>query len=284
MFSVAGNPLIRFVTTEVCVSTTAGDYTCAAEAETAGPVVCNSGTLTFIATPVTGLTAVTNSGDAVIGTTADTDPQLRTRRETELRATGSGTYDSLKADLFAIQVGETKPVLDVQIFANELDTIDALGVPPHSFEALIYDGTGLDVPNDTLAQTIWDSKPAGIRPVGSSSGTAVDSIDTQRIIRFSRPTVLRMVMAITLSTDSDYVGNAAAKAAVVAKFLATVRQGGVSRMMQLAGACTDLKGVLDVTNIQIGVFGSTVGAHLENYTFGTRQIGKLETADISITT
>ena len=97
--SVDGNPDARFVNVEDIAFGGAGSTDYDFEAETAGVVVANSGTLTVIETPVSGISSTTNAADATTGTDVETDVALRLRRETELDAIGSGTLDTMRARL-----------------------------------------------------------------------------------------------------------------------------------------------------------------------------------------
>lgn len=197
-FGIAGDTSgVVFETTETVTSTTAGDYLVSAEASETGPRPANAGTVTVRVTASPGLNSVTNPFDGILGTDGDSDAELRNRRIRELRATGAGTLDSIRADLLSLEVDGENPLLEVTMFENTSDSTNILGLPPHSFEALIFDGIGGSTDNDLIAQTIWNSKPAGIATYGTSSGTAVDSIGQSHTVRFSRPTILDITIDLT---------------------------------------------------------------------------------------
>lgn len=186
--SVTGNPTARFVTLAEVTSTTAGVYEVLAESEDTGPVAGLAGTITEIATPVSGWTAVTNALDAVPGTDLETDTSYRARREDELAAVGTGTADAMRAELLAVD-----GIVAAYVFENATDLPYVLGpvtLSPHSLAALVYDGTddGSAVTADTIAQAIWDAKPVGIETAGTETGTAVDASGVSHTIRFTRPT------------------------------------------------------------------------------------------------
>lgn len=292
VFSVAGSPSNRFVTTESVTSVLAGAYLIACENEQTGPIACNAGTLTVIATPVVGLNSVTNPFDAILGTNADTDPQLRIRRENELRATGAGTVDSLRSDLLAYTADDgSKPILQCTIFENSTDVADANGLPPHSLEALVFDGVGLDVANNQIAQLIWDSKPGGIQMVGISSGTATDTLSSPQIVKFTRPTIIVNKFTISIWIKaSRYVGDTAFKSALVTEYNKIAKQGGVIRVLDLIAALiettngTGQLGVVDFVNFQIGLDGGAFNANLVNYQLGVREMGTTDTSKITLFT
>lgn len=284
--SISGNPLIRFKLTEEVKSTIAGDYLGAAECEKTGPIACNSGTLTVIATPVVGWSAVNNPFDAILGRNQDNDPQLRLRREQELRATGSTNEESLRADLLAFESEDgTKPVLDCRVFNNDDDFPSTEGLPPHSMEALVFDGLGLDVPNDTLAQIIWDGKPGGIQMIGNTSGVATDSTGAKHTVRFSRPTVKDIAFSLHLQVDPDtYAGDPAIKDLMVGVFKKKIAQGTVIKCNDYVGPLMAETGVTDVLGIQITFNGSGFPAIGLNLHLGLRQMGNTQSSFITVVT
>jgi uncharacterized phage protein gp47/JayE len=186
------------------------------EAENVGVLAANAGTLTTIVTPVTNWAGAYNALDATPGTNVETDAVFRVRREAELAGAGSSPVDALEADLIAL-----KPlgVQQASVTENVLDTTDANGVPPHSIEALIYDGPSPLVSNNVIAQQIWDSKGGGIRTYGNTSGTATDRKGVSRTVAFSRPTSKNVYFTITIKVDPALFpsgGDTLVKAAVVA--------------------------------------------------------------------
>jgi hypothetical protein len=286
-FHVLGDPNTSFHTTEDITSTIAGDYLVSAECDVTGPVPCNATTLTEISTPVVGLNAVINDFDAIPGTNADNDAELRIRREQELRATGSGTIDSIRADLLGIALeDESKPIQEAIILENVNDTTDGNGLPGHSIECLVYDGVGQDCPDDTIAQTIWNSKPAGIQLYGGLTGNAVDSLGNSRIVPFSRPTSKEVVLLATLTlanpnqVPSQYL--AVVRAAVIAEFAKRVRVGSVIRCNHYEAAILAIPGIDDaIVQLAFNPPG-TLNPAGTNLTLGVREIGYIQTSGISV--
>lgn len=276
----------KFVVSTAVTSVGSGAYLIEAECTEFGPVVCNAGTLTVIATVISGMNSVTNPYDAILGTNEDTDAQLRLRREQELRATGSSNEAAIKARLlgYTNAVG-AKPILEARIAVNESDI--AVGIiPPHSLECLVYDGISPAVANDVIAQIIWEAKAAGIQAVGFAHGLATDTEGNTHLIQFSRPTVTNFDIVMTIKVRAfSYAGDAAVKAAVAARFLSQVTQGSEIRFVDSIAAVVDgaVPGVLDVTNIQIGVHGGGLNAPFTNYVLGAREIGNTQASFVALT-
>lgn len=171
------------------------------EAVDPGPVGALSGTLTVIATPVSGWTAVSNFLDAAPGALQETDPLLRARREAELAGQGGSTADAIRAAVLAVNEGSTdpnhQPPTSVTIFYNDTDLTDADGLPPHSVEVLVQGGTDQDV-----IQAVWDAIGAGTATFGNQAvGTAVDSEGNAQPVNWSRPVAVPIYVTATARYD-----------------------------------------------------------------------------------
>lgn len=284
-FSVDGDSTVQFVTTEDVTSVLAGNYLVAARCTVTGPVHCNAGTLTVIATPIVGLNSVTNPFDAEIGKNADTDPELRVRREEELRATGAGTVDSLRADLLALKLPDgTQPIQDCTVFFNDDDFTDGNGLPGHSIEPMVYDGAVPAAPDDTIAQVVWNGKPGGTKVVGSSSGNAVDSLGVTRVVAFTRPTLKPVKIKLSIQYDPKlYAGNDAVKTALLTKFLDKVHPGSVIRCNDYVASNATVAGYVDTTNMQIAFVGDPYPVSGTNLSLGIREMGTLAIGNIELT-
>ena len=298
IFSQLNNSQVQFVTTEDVASTTAGDYYVAARCIVTGPVACNAGTLTVIQTPVDGLTAVTNEYDAILGNDVDTDQQLRARRENELHAAGSGTVDSIAARIAQITLPDgSKPIQQVSVIENVSDFVDAFGRPPHSIEALIYDGDGGDCPNDTMAQVLWDSHGDGIRVYGYTDfGTAVDENGDEQRMYFNRATLRPIKIQIDIETGANYAGDDAVKSAIEDIFNATRgllgKTGRKVKCLDFAAIIdrgtlngdlgSGVKGVVNISTIKIQFVGFSFPASFVDLAIGPRDMPTLDTSNITI--
>lgn len=279
--NVLNQESIRFVLQEDVTSTTAGVYPGAFASEQLGPIVANAGTLTVITTPVSGFTAVTNPTDAVLGNLADSDTVLRTRREQELTAAGASTLDSLRADLL-----ELPGMQQVFVFENTSLYVDSNGLPGKSFECIVFDGTTPQVADADIAQTIWNGKPSGMQSYGTSAATATDSQGTQRIVNFTRASVVNVYLAYTVTTTSDYPadGNTQVKAAAAARAASVLSLG--TSVVALAFRSVPLEeaggvaGVIDVPNLALGFSASPTAT--ANLTIGARQIASVDTSRITV--
>jgi|SRR5882672_1541454 len=278
--NVVGQPNTKFVNRDTVTSTTAGNYSAVFQASVTGPVVANAGTLTVITTPVSGWNSVTNALDASLGTNIETDTAYRVRQRNELSATGSATVDGIRADVLRVP-----GVIECFVFENTTDAVDINGLPPHSFEVVIFDGTVPTASDAAILQTIWNDKPSGIATYGSTSGTAVDSHGTTRTVYFSRATVLTVYMNFqNVVTDPAFFpgdGIAQIKAAAVLRGSQILTLGADVIALQFKGAALSVPGVVDVPTLLLGFSPSPSGT--ANLVVGIRQVARLDTTNIAVT-
>jgi hypothetical protein len=256
--SVEGKPDARFTPVANFTAPDAGNntYTLACESETAGPIAAASGTITTISTPVVGWTAVENEEDATVGRVQDSDATLRLRRQQGLTRAGGSTLDAVRADILAISEAEDDVnIQTVRILENETDAfVDDL--PPHSFEAIVYDGTdGSDTElNNMIAQAIWDNRPIGIRAIGSTSGIAIDAFDEQHTVPFTRPSPVEIWIEYTIVGGPDFIGASDAALAIAVKCQELFPPGSsvIASHVRSIPFVLGL-GVSDVTDFAIGI-------------------------------
>lgn len=282
--SVQGNSAARFRTIEAVTNTGASpaQFNVRMESETLGPVRANAGTLTVIATPSTGWTAVTNVSDAVLGLAEETDEEFRIRREKELRSIGGTTVDAIRADLLT-----SIPLLrSVGVFENATDFTNGDGLPPHSFEAVVWDGspTGTVVTADEIARRVWSSKPAGIATYGLATASFVDRLGITRTVLFSRPTIRNVYLGFEISVNASLWdptrGPALIREAAVDLGDTTLGVGDDVIVARFVCAAIDIPGVTDVL-VRAGFSASPVGT--SNLAIGVRELADIDTSRITVT-
>lgn len=268
---VDGDPTNRWVTKTAAVnasgSTAQVDVT--GEAENAGAVTANEGTISAIATPTSGWLGVTNTADATPGKPDESDPVYRQRREDELGAGGTSPVDAIRA-----AVGKVAGVTLVTVNENPTDYY-AGPLPPHSIEAIVQDGTDADV-----AAALWASVAGAIQTYGTSSAVVVDAGGFNRTVRWTRPTGVLAWATVTVVYDAArYAGDAAVKAAVVA-VAASQRAGQPLRRSDLIAAVRAVAGVIDCTAVLLGRSSGTQAE--ENLGASLREVLKLATGRVTV--
>lgn len=285
--AVDGAPDVQFKTL-TDVENTGGspaDFPVEMQSLTAGPVRANAGTLTEIVTPVVGWTAITNAADAELGRADETDPELRLRRESELRRQGSSHLDAIATD-----VADVDGVVSVSARENT-DDVAVDGLPPHSFQIVVWDGETPAADNDMIAQAIWTSKPAGIQSYGNTTGDAVDRSGATQAVNFSRAEQVEIYLEIDIVVDAETFpggGDDLVKASVVADAGVRWTVGADVIPSALYGAVfTDsvtrlpIPGILGVSAIRQNITAAT--GSTSNRVINFDQIALADTARVDIT-
>lgn len=166
-----------------------------ARAQNNGPVGATAGTVTFAITVISGVTGVVNPEDGLVGRLQETDAELRARHLLALSSAGRATPEAIRARL----LDDVEGVTFARVVENESNTTDSAGRPPHSFETYVIGGD-----DDEIAQSIWESKPAGIRAYGSTVVQVSDSLGTAHAVGFSRPTTLYGHLRVTITPGEGY--------------------------------------------------------------------------------
>lgn len=272
---VDGQPLNRWVTLDDAVNGTGSTTTRTvdAEAETAGAYVANAGTITAIATPVTGWLGVTNAADAATGSPAESDPMLRSRRERELFAGGTSPVDAIRAALSRVS-----GVSVAEVAENPTSVYDGAR-PPHSIEAIVQGGT-----DAAVAAALWGAKAGGIELYSSAeSPTVVEITDAggfTRFVTFTRPAAVLCYCEVTLVIDAPlYAGDTTLKD-VIANVTTGQRARQTLRMSDVIAAARAVAGVRDVTRVRLGRSSGSLAA--TNLIASPRDVLKLAAGRVTI--
>ncbi len=288
--SITGRPDLRF-TNQVAVSNSTGgtiDFLTTFVAEATGPTVVNDQTLIVIAEPLTGWNSVTNRQDpnpddskTAIGAIVQGDTDLRVSQAEELRAQGGASEPAIDAALEAVT-----GVISVKVFFNDTDFIDSNGLPPHSIEALIFDGeTPVPDIDPILAQTLFDVKAAGIQTVGNQGPfNALTSEGENFPVFFSRPVQRNIWIEVDIIVNPQIAPadvEAQVEAAVVAEGTARAEPGRDVIALDLACAAKEVAGVIDVPELRLGFAASPTGT--ANLAIQPRELAVFSTARTTAT-
>ncbi len=295
MVAVTGsNPLIRFVITAddrfvdgVFTAPSDAVYEVEARAENTGPVVANATTVTTIATGTTGWNSVNNPFDAIVGADVEDDASARSRAERELRSAGSCTFGAIKANLLAYTDEEgNHPITAVEVVNNVKDTYDSIGVPPHSFEVILFDGVGAVVTDEDIAQIIFDNQPAGIQSAGLTDYNL--EIDGKFFsVSFTRAAQLAVTITITLKKKASlYAGDLPVKEAMAARALLDIGpsiggESGIVAFSDMSAAALSVAGVTRVTSVAMNLPSGSPAVHTD-LTPPARSIGIVDTSTITV--
>ena len=148
--------------------------------------------------------------------------------------------------------------------------MDALGLPPHSFEVVAYGGL-----DEEVAKAIFRRKAGGIQTYGGKTIPVVALNGQSYDIHFSRPaTVPIYIKVYDLETDTNFPwdGESRIKAALIS-FIGGDVQGGLPigtdvLYMALPGTILSVPGVVDFS-LSIGT--SAAALAVKNIVIGTRE-------------
>lgn len=214
-----------------------------------GPVLAPAGTLETIAPGdnVTGWTAVTNDTAAVPGSFEETDPALRLRRTSELNAQASANLDAVVTAVEAVEGVDA-----IRGYENKTDSTDSDGLPPHSYEIVVW---GPADP-DEVARAIFRTGPAGISSVHGTagtlaSGTATDRYGDPHVIVYTEAEEVTVYVRVDVDVDPDLYpadGDAQIQANITTAIQGQVTSIGSDILYRkLYSAVYAVPGVQDVT-------------------------------------
>jgi len=213
-----------------------------------GPISCPATMLTLRDTAVVGWLAVTNMADGVLGADVETNADYRIRQESEIAAPGSAT-----APAILTAVGLLAGVTAVFILINDTDSINGDGVPPHAMEVVVEGGVSAEI-----AQTIFNEKAPGDGTSGGVLETVAAPDGLLHAIRFTRPALVAIHVAISIQHTSEYPGDAVLKAAIVAWANRVFAPGVDVVPSRIASEAFNTAGVWNVPSCTAGTSGPGV--------------------------
>lgn len=211
-----------------------------------------------------------NSNDAVSGRDIETDPDFRLRRIELLRGIGKATLEALRAAVRGVD-----DVLQVMAFENTAEIPSPVGIPPHSFELIVQGGADQDI-----ADTIWDTKPAAIKPSGIEAVAVEDSQGFEHTMYFSRPIEIPIYINCILTTDPDeFPANGIDQVKQALKdYGDTLAIGEDVVILQFKAIPLTISGVIDVPIFYIDTVDPPTGE--SNIPIGYRSLSTYDTSDI----
>lgn len=215
----------------------------AVEGGTIGNVGPN--TVTNLPSPISGVNTVTNPysvGDTdyfdtggqrfVAGDNRETDEELRERTKQSVSQGGDATADAIISSL----INNVEGVTSVSLFENKDDTDNtgSGGLPPYSFEAVVYGGDP-----QIIAEEIYDTKAVTSRDYGGANGTAVSrsvvsDVNGQTFtINFSRPTEVNIDLTLDIIITENYIGDEELRNRIVNYIGGTLSRGDDARGLEV---------------------------------------------------
>lgn len=197
-------------TLDQTVTLTGGTASTTATCTVVGPTQASIGTLVNILDVVGGWTGVTNPSVATPGTSKQLDSALRIVRAMAVGRPGNNQIDSYYGELYAVA-----GVRRVKIYENDTNSsaydavLNPFSLPAHSVSVLVDGGAIADVGN-----ALYRKKNPGV--FMNQPGTPVSYLVTspkyptnRKLMRWSTPIYVDMVITITLKNDGTLPANIA---------------------------------------------------------------------------
>lgn len=175
--------------------------------ESIGMIEADANTLTQIVDSVGGWTGVTNPNVATVGQNAQSDGQLRLSRMQQVAQLGLSKVDSMKSALYAVH-----GVKRVEVYENDTDEVDEIGLPAHSTCVLVHGGE-----LEEIAEVLYEKRCPGtlqfIEP--STQGHTVNVASKiypkskQQPLKFARPVAVPIKMICKIKDDGTLPPNVA---------------------------------------------------------------------------
>ncbi|MCF8020856.1 MAG: baseplate J/gp47 family protein [Vallitaleaceae bacterium] len=214
-----------------------------------GNVAAN--TITEVVNPISGLDSVTNTDEAQGGGERETDQELRERYYESYDRAGGSTLTAIRANIL-----ENTGVTACLMLENYTVSVDENGLPPKSFESIVYGGVDAEV-----IEAIYDKKPAGIESHGNISGTIDDEIGRTHTISFSRaaPVDIYISMEIVRGSNFPLDGEEKIKSEIVDYINSELSINESVIYTRLFDLIYNVVGVDDVTSLTLGTSASPTG-------------------------
>jgi len=143
--------------------------------------------------PFSGITGVGNRLASTGGTEIETDAELR------LRYSERGSSGGSSIPAIILKLREVTGVIRAIVVENATNgTVD--GRPAHSIECIVA-GTGSDI---DIATAIFNTKPAGIEPLGSQSCDVSDDNGDSHTMKWTVPTEKLVNVVVNVTSNASW--------------------------------------------------------------------------------
>ncbi len=194
--SLTGGVSYKFTILESGI-VTAGTVILQAEAIEKGAIQIPINSVILMDNPITGITSITNIEAGNAGRNLETDPELRSRRTSQVAISATATVDAIRSNILNIDT-----VISTKVYENDTAIsvdYDGVTVPPHAIKAIIQ---GSETAEEKLAigQIMFERKCPGISTDGLVSQVITDSQGFDKTFKWDNPTLVPIY--ITVDTNA----------------------------------------------------------------------------------
>ena len=198
---------------------------------------CNGGCVDKIKTPVVGIISGINIGEITGGQDKETDLEYLTRYELSSSVDSEWNIDGIYSEILKVS-----GVSSAFVGVNRESTVDANGWKPHS-RTYVVDGGN----NQDIAEAIFRKTDRAIDENGDVLVTVKDAQNTDRIVKFYRPTTQIVDFRFTLIG----VSNSTTIANTIKAYIESVKIGGLITATNALESCRQLGLLAGVQSLEI---------------------------------
>lgn len=173
----------------------AGTVDINAQSDTDGDYYIAIAAIDGIPTVITGITAVTNTAEGITGRYAETDSQLRARRNKALGVLSTSLIDSVRSEILTVT-----GITDAVVYENNTAITDGNGLIPHSMYAVVLGGG-----DDDIAAAIMEKKSIGCDMNGTTTVPWLDASGFSHDVIFERAATLDIFIEVIIVTPAGTV-------------------------------------------------------------------------------
>ena len=241
----------RWIMYGIIVIPESGQVTATATFEAAGAVAAPPNSLIVIGSPTRGWQTATNPASAALGDPVESDATLRLRQRDSTALPSRSVLSGIQGGVLSL-VG----VVRSNAYENDTDITDARGIPSHSI-AMVVDGGDAQ----SVANIIGARKGPGVGTYGTTSQTVTDVYAIPRPIKFFRPTIVPIEVAVTIQALPGYVTpTGLAISAAVAAYINSLAIAAPVRLTRLYVPIDAVSATFNVTALTIRRSGGTFAA------------------------
>lgn len=240
-----------------------------------GDIVALSSNDFSLKTPTIGVTDVeyNTDGEATIGRNAETDEELRARRNETVSFTASSILSSIKATVIQIE-----GVKYITVYENDtMGEVD--GIPAKAFEVVADGGD-----EDKIIAAILSKKPAGIQAFGTITKTISDDDGNAFEVGFTRPTKQPIDIQLRFVSDTAQTDEWKndLKVEILKAFNSMYAVGDNVYVYNLYYILNNHPEIKNVTEFKVKLHSAAESAYSDTVTIGKKELATLADSNINI--
>jgi hypothetical protein len=244
----------RWQLTEDVVIGVGGTVDTVVRAVVAGRTVAIAGEIDEIVTPVPGWDAVTNAADASPGLDAETDAELRVRRQQSIQLSAGLNIAAIRAKVLALDFIENAGVIDNP--DAEANIVEGIAMPASSFLVIVTPSSLTADQQAEVLRVIYDNAPVGVRIAGSDvtgTITGADGFEKSVAFDFADDVPANIQAQFTMAAGYTVADAGPALQALVEEHIADLTIGDALRRLAIYGLAADIPGVVALALLINGV-------------------------------